>query len=342
MKLAYISVPTWSISMTTIKTGICLTILRIQSTRRWKFFLYTIIVVQITYCVGNTLFAVFRCRPFWPYWSNPADNPRGGQQYTCLGPDYVTVATVLGSTINIATDVLLALTPFFFLRTLRRPRREKALVCLLMAFGLFASFASLMKAIVVGMISRDTDDAVEDDKLAMGVSISTWMIAEQGLAVFAACAPCLKGFVESLLVRCGFSLGLCHGDNCQCMGSGSRPTRRWKHNSGGSRDSEASIWRGRRGRTTTRDIRRIQDVESRSESSLTAIADAHSNVRFPPSIYGSSANVTDAEDNMKLEVNSEGRIVMVQDRSSTCESPKASFSAEEGNLGSAPERAFLR
>jgi hypothetical protein len=60
MKLAYISVPTWSISMTTIKTGICLTILRIQSTRRWKFFLYTIIVVQITYCVGNTLFAVFR------------------------------------------------------------------------------------------------------------------------------------------------------------------------------------------------------------------------------------------------------------------------------------------
>lgn len=194
-KFSFLAIPIWGLAMACIKTAIALTYLRVQSTKAWNVFLYSIIGIQVAYGIGNTFFILLECRPLRAAWD--LSLPRS----SCLGKTPLLVASNLGASINITTDILLSLAPLAFLHKLQRPLREKVMICLLMGMGLFASFASIMKAIVVREWGKGNTDPG-----AIIISICTWTILEQFLAAFAACAPSLKLPLQKFLGTFGITL----------------------------------------------------------------------------------------------------------------------------------------
>jgi hypothetical protein len=195
MKLAYLAIPVWGCSMTCIKISAALTLLRIPQSKIWNIGLYFITGLQSAYFIGNTVFIFVACQPLQGIWGLSVTDAR------CLGPRASQIASNVGSAINVTTDVLLSLAPMVILWNLRRPLRERILVCALTGVGLFASISSLVKTVIV---QQWGDPNV--DTWALAVSIATWTILEQFLAVLAACSPSIKGPLQRLLGSFGVLL----------------------------------------------------------------------------------------------------------------------------------------
>ena len=195
MKLSYLAIPVWGAAMTCIKLSVALTLLRIPVNRAWVVFLWAITGVQVAYFVANTICIFLYCRPLAGVWDFSISNA------VCLSPEVSRIASNLGSSINIFTDFSLSLAPMVMLWNLHRPLRERLLVCALMAMGLLAGVACIVKAVAV----REWGD-VTVDTWALAVTIATWTIVEQSFALLAACSPSLKGPLQRLLGRCGVLL----------------------------------------------------------------------------------------------------------------------------------------
>lgn len=127
---------------------------------------------------------------------------------------------MVGSAINVVTDLCLSLSPVTFLSRLHRPVRERVLVCLLMGIGLFASSASIAKLVII----LDWERRPGVDLWSMAVSIATWTVTEQFFGVMAACFPFLKPLVERCLTHLGISLTRYHTNE---LDSGGLPSKRF-------------------------------------------------------------------------------------------------------------------
>jgi len=195
MMLAYLAIPVWGLAMTCIKISAALTLLRIPQNKLWKIFLYFITALQISYFIGDTVFIFIACRPLRALWDLSVTGA------SCLGPKAAGIASNVGTGVNITTDVSLSLAPMFILWRLRRPLRERILICILTGIGLFASMTSIVKAVIV----RGWGDP-ELDAWQLAVSIATWTILEQFLAVLAVCSPSLKQPLQRLLASMGILL----------------------------------------------------------------------------------------------------------------------------------------
>jgi len=196
VRQAFFAIFFWGFAMTCIKTSVALTLLRIPLAHRaWRPFLYCVLAVQTTYFIGDTIYIFAKCRPLASAWDPTIE---GG---TCTDNNTDVLVSSIGSALNALTDICLSIAPMMILWKLRRPRRERILICCLTGMGLFASGASIAKALKVGEWGRG-----DVDMWALAVSIATWTIVEQFVAVLAACSPSLKGPIEYLLARCGILL----------------------------------------------------------------------------------------------------------------------------------------
>ncbi|KAK4194534.1 hypothetical protein QBC40DRAFT_32709 [Triangularia verruculosa] len=191
---AYFAIPIWALSMTLIKTSIVLTLLRLPLKKSWRIGLYVIGAVQVTYCFADMPYLFFKCRPFHAAWDIMVRDRKCPKLETDI------LVSSIGSAINITTDLLLSVAPMFILWNLRRPLRERIVICILTGMGLFASGASIMKAVVIA------DWRNVDDQWEMAMTIATWTILEQFISLFAACCPSLKGPIQALLGKCGINL----------------------------------------------------------------------------------------------------------------------------------------
>ncbi|KAH6641170.1 hypothetical protein F5144DRAFT_124620 [Chaetomium tenue] len=194
VKLAYFAIPVWSIAMTLIKTSIILTLLRLPLKRSYKGMLYALLVVQLTFGTANTIYNFAKCQPFHASWDMTVKDRRCPSNETDL------VVSNLMSALNIVTDLLLSVTPMFIFWNLHRPLRERILICGLTGVGLFATFASIMKVVVIAGWTT------AQDPWATAVSIATWTITEQFVSILAACSPSLKKPIENLLNKFGIPL----------------------------------------------------------------------------------------------------------------------------------------
>ena len=196
VKLAYLAIPVWGFSMTCIKISAIIALLRIPIDAYWRPFLFAIAAVQVAYLIGSTVFIFLACIPLQGIWDF-STTPKA----RCLGMEAPRIASNIGSGINISTDVLLSLAPMFFLWKMRRPLRERILVCGVTGIGLLASFASLIKAIRVRKWGEP-----DVDPWAVAISIATWTLLEQFLAVMAVCSPSLEGPLHRVLKSLGIFL----------------------------------------------------------------------------------------------------------------------------------------
>jgi hypothetical protein len=192
--LAHHAIAVWGIAMTLIKTSIVLTLLRLPLKRSWKAVLYVLLAVQVTFGLANTFYNFFKCRPYHASWDFSVVDKQ------CPGEDINVVVSNVGSAMNIATDLVLSVAPMSIFWNLRRPLRERILICSLTGIGLFATFASVMKVVIMA------DWAETKDRWATAISIATWTTTEQFVSVLAACSPSLKKPIEGLLNKFGIPL----------------------------------------------------------------------------------------------------------------------------------------
>ncbi|KXX73375.1 hypothetical protein MMYC01_203369 [Madurella mycetomatis] len=191
---ANFGIPVWCTSMTLIKTSVALTLLRLPLRRAWIVALYLIMATQIAYWLAHIVYAFAKCRPVYAAWDISVPN------YQCPSEATDALVYTIGSAINISTDVALSIAPMFLFWNLRRPLRERILICSLTGAGLFASVASAQKAIVTASWTG------REDKWEKAMTIATWTITEQFVSVLAACSPSLKGPIQQLLGKFGIVL----------------------------------------------------------------------------------------------------------------------------------------
>ncbi|KAK4141226.1 uncharacterized protein C8A04DRAFT_14251 [Dichotomopilus funicola] len=192
--LSYFAIPVWSLSMTLIKTSIVLSFLRLPLKRGWRIGLYTLIAILVSFGLANTLYSFLKCDPKPGAWDLhiPA---------RCPGGRIDSIVSNLCSGANILTDLVLSVVPMFLLWNLRRPLRERILICSLTGIGLFVTVASVMKVVLIEEWSRS---GLGD--WALSLSIATWTVTEQFASILAACSPSLKKPIEGLFRRWGIQL----------------------------------------------------------------------------------------------------------------------------------------
>jgi hypothetical protein len=99
--------------------------------------------------------------------------------------------------IFLVTDVLFSLLPIVIIRKIRRPLREKIVVCFLMGLGLVASGAVISKILSLRSFGTNPDVTWINGNVAM------WGMVELFLAISATSIPVLKHMAERMLKRMG-------------------------------------------------------------------------------------------------------------------------------------------
>lgn len=191
---ANIAIPVWCVAMTLIKTSVAITLLRIPVNRLWRLYLYLVVAIQLVYFTADTTYRFAKCTPARAAWDFTIQGARCPSDYTDV------VISNVGIALNITTDVLLSIGPMVVLWRIRRPLRERILVCCLTGIGILASASSVAKAVEVNRWHST------DDPWTVAISIATWKMLEQLFALLAACSPALKGPIQSLLERCGITI----------------------------------------------------------------------------------------------------------------------------------------
>ena len=184
---------TWSVAL--LKTSIAVMLRRFQRTRGWAVFLYSVIGVQIATAVFVTIMQSTRCIPIQTLWDPTVTEKR------CWGDQAFKISMTVAAVLVIITDVIYATIPLTFLHHVRRSVRDRIQIGFLMSLGLFASAASIVKAVIVQQVDGTTDYA------GHGLSIALWASIEAQVGIIAACIPCLRAPFLRLLGHLGISTG---------------------------------------------------------------------------------------------------------------------------------------
>jgi hypothetical protein len=91
-------------------------------------------------------------------------------------------------------DLILALMPIRFIRTLNRPRTEKFLIGILMATGLLATGVLCAKLTTLKTVGKG-------DPMNASIRIVMWTKLEEQVGIIASCLPAVKQLAERVLRR---------------------------------------------------------------------------------------------------------------------------------------------
>jgi hypothetical protein len=123
-----------------IKVSLCLTLIRLSDGRRWvKWVLYLMMFISVGSSLGTNIYLLTACQPLAATWdtSIPGSYCRPAEQTVQLGNAY--------SAINIVVDWVVALLPVFLLWRVQLAWKKKLIVMGILALGVFASCATLIR-----------------------------------------------------------------------------------------------------------------------------------------------------------------------------------------------------
>ncbi|OCL04912.1 hypothetical protein AOQ84DRAFT_251615, partial [Glonium stellatum] len=194
-RLLFINQPIWIWTTTLIKVSVALTLLRIKRSKSWKRWMKIVIAIQVLIAISTNIIHFIQCRPMRASW----DPTTPGAKCWELKGAQVSLYIASGITF-IASDVGFSCIPIIFIRTLRRPLREKLILIFLMGLGLFASAVAVSKLRYVKFYGTS------DDPYWDVISLCILGLLEQHIGIIAACVPCLKSPIERALQRLGLLL----------------------------------------------------------------------------------------------------------------------------------------
>jgi hypothetical protein len=184
-----------AVSVPLIKISMGITLLRILQGRAWAIFLYTLIGLQVILMIFVVIMHTTRCVPLQAVWR---DTPGA----KCWSVVSFRISLACSSAITVVTDLIFSLIPLTFIAHIKRSTRERMMIVILMACGLFASSASIAKAIVVQWLTEDGDII---PRLIEGADLALCSNIEEQVGIIAACLPVLKAPIHRLLLRLGLA-----------------------------------------------------------------------------------------------------------------------------------------
>lgn len=165
-----------------VKISIVTSYLRVFPTTVFRRIMYALSAAIVAVWICSILVTIFQCHPVRGAWDFTL--PRDCLQIVSFY--YFTTA------FSIFTDFLLCTLPLPVFWRLKLPIRQKYIVSLLFAVGLFATVASALRISVLR--------SVDSLDVTMGsVSTMKWSVVEVGTGIICACIPCLKPLFKNFL-----------------------------------------------------------------------------------------------------------------------------------------------
>ncbi|WYZ33907.1 hypothetical protein EsH8_I_000183 [Colletotrichum jinshuiense] len=137
-----------------LKISIALNLLRLITTKSFRWALWVTIVFTFLYCVGGMFPFFFHCKPmsgFWDKNTKPPPTCKSGNTLDKFG----LVNTCLA--FNIITDLILALLPVPIIWALQMKQRVRIYVIGILSLGYFAVAMGIVKAFYQITASTDSD-----------------------------------------------------------------------------------------------------------------------------------------------------------------------------------------
>ncbi|KAB8288831.1 hypothetical protein EYC80_010733 [Monilinia laxa] len=165
-----------------VKSSICLLLIRIFSTRRFRIAASIIMGLCIAWSLMTILIAFLICRPLDYNWNlKPPGNHCGDQNLA-----YGSVGVV-----DIFTDTCILILPIPMIWNLQMPKLNKVLLACILGFGIFSISVTIVRVIVIAKT-----DFLDFSYSSKGIFI--WTAVNYGTGIIVACCPLLRPVVEKL------------------------------------------------------------------------------------------------------------------------------------------------
>ncbi|KAK1829588.1 hypothetical protein QBC39DRAFT_356480 [Podospora conica] len=167
-----------NLSILFTKSSILTFYLRFSISRRLNIVIRAVLFVVIAYCLLGAFQVLYACQPIRWYWDR--SGPVKGK---CIDVDpwYGTLSVV-----NVLTDAILLILPFWLLRPLRVGRAHRAALVGIMGTGGFVLGVSIFRLVL-------TFEYFDENDFFHRYGINyLWLIIETNVAIICACLPCLR------------------------------------------------------------------------------------------------------------------------------------------------------
>ncbi|EOD52135.1 putative cation-transporting atpase 4 protein [Neofusicoccum parvum UCRNP2] len=161
-----------------IKSAICVALLRITQERKYRYPLWGIMLLATIAAIVTIVAVLAQCHPISATW----DKSLG----TCIDPSVITNVSYFISSVSIVTDWSCAILPVFILWNVQLRFRIKASVAAILALGVVASTATLVR------LRYLLNYGNPDDYLYGIANIALWSIIESGTGIIAGSLPSLR------------------------------------------------------------------------------------------------------------------------------------------------------
>ncbi|KAM0255730.1 hypothetical protein ACHAQJ_005484 [Trichoderma viride] len=175
-------------SSTLTKFSIAFTILRICTMKRYRYALYGSMGAMALTALGALIFLFSDCRPFATRW-----NPKLGSCWA-PAPQGWFIMSYIGTSVQVATDWVVAITPFFVVRSLQMDQRRKISIIVILGLGVIASLAAILR---IASYPKTDERYYPKDNLVKEAQLVIWSHLEGSFATIACNLPPLKQLFKS-------------------------------------------------------------------------------------------------------------------------------------------------
>ncbi|KAL3463056.1 hypothetical protein BJX64DRAFT_287791 [Aspergillus heterothallicus] len=179
LKMLWISVPVYNLTLNLTKISMVLLYMRLFSTRTYRVLLWILLLLIV--CSGLWMFigTLLICIPVQAFWDQSIP-------HTCLSRE---VVWFLNAALQIAGDLILVVVPMPQLMKLRIPSRQKACLMFIFALGFFVCATSAVRLHTLVLLTRATDYSRWNGIVAV------WSFVECNVAIVCASLPTFRQLI---------------------------------------------------------------------------------------------------------------------------------------------------
>ncbi|KAL7269264.1 hypothetical protein RUND412_008082 [Rhizina undulata] len=179
-----------------VKMSICLFLLRLAIEPLYRRICYGILIFTGAYTIAGTIAMSYQCTPLSHFWDKRVEG-------NCMSSDSLIAIVYTISVLGIMTDFFLVVLPVPMVWNVKIPKRQKAILCLILGLGAFSSTASIVK-----MTYNINYGKIGGDFLWDSTYLTIWSILEIDIGIITASMPALKPLFKHVLEKTGYSSGL--------------------------------------------------------------------------------------------------------------------------------------
>lgn len=176
----------YDVGIASVKVSILLLYRSIFTGRGFAIATWTLIGIVCAWCLGNLLPSIFSCRPISGFWDLTMSPPP-----VCINKE---ILYIVGSTINVATDVAILCLPIGKILGLQLSRRNKVGVIAVFLLGGLVCVVSIYRFTV--LVRANSPDLTWEF-----ANVLNWSAVEVATAVASACLPLMRPLLVRVIPR---------------------------------------------------------------------------------------------------------------------------------------------